>query len=226
METLIRQAFLHVDLIGQHVLEGHFDLTGPDGEIILPQVWDTVIQPGVDISMHMWPMPEPQPMYGGPGGFDPTMMDGMNLGGRHEKSKKSGKKSEKDKKKDRKSTGHVFDVPAPMPGGYGPGPGAGGMFGGMPPPPAAHGGMPPPPPPMHGMPGMPMGDPMGGMPMGDPLGPGLMPGGHMPGGPMPDGIFAVPERKANTKAKARKKSELPPFAAWMAGARGGRSGKR
>jgi len=32
MEELIKQAFLHVDLIGQHVQDGHYDLIGPDGQ--------------------------------------------------------------------------------------------------------------------------------------------------------------------------------------------------
>jgi len=59
MEELIRQAFLHVEGLGPHVLEGHYDLIGPKGDIILPRVWETIIQPGWDISMHMWPMPEP-----------------------------------------------------------------------------------------------------------------------------------------------------------------------
>ncbi|KYG42601.1 hypothetical protein M433DRAFT_34877, partial [Acidomyces richmondensis BFW] len=45
MESLIRQAFMHVDVIGDHVRAQHYDLTGPDGEIILPQVWDTMVQP-------------------------------------------------------------------------------------------------------------------------------------------------------------------------------------
>ena len=58
MEGLIKQAFLHVDMIGDHVRQGHYDLTGPDGEIILPQVWDTMVQPDWEISMHMWPIPE------------------------------------------------------------------------------------------------------------------------------------------------------------------------
>jgi hypothetical protein len=61
MEELIKQAFLHVDIIGPHVHEGHYDLVGPDGEIILPQVWETMIQPDWLITMHMWPMPEPPP---------------------------------------------------------------------------------------------------------------------------------------------------------------------
>lgn len=61
MEELIKQAFLHVDVIGPHVHEGCYDLMGPNGEIILPQVWETVIEPGWSVTMHMWPMPEPKP---------------------------------------------------------------------------------------------------------------------------------------------------------------------
>ncbi|KAF3039883.1 hypothetical protein E8E12_003299 [Didymella heteroderae] len=59
MEELIKQAFMQVDIIGPHVRQGHYDLLGPDGEIILPQAWETIIQPNWSINMHMWPMPEP-----------------------------------------------------------------------------------------------------------------------------------------------------------------------
>ncbi|KAG4435481.1 hypothetical protein IFR05_009053, partial [Cadophora sp. M221] len=45
VEELIKQAFLHVDVLGPHVNEGHYDLIcangGLSGEIILPQVWET-----------------------------------------------------------------------------------------------------------------------------------------------------------------------------------------
>lgn len=58
MEGLIRQAFMHVELVGPHVMEGHFDLIGPDGEIILPTVWETIIKPDFNIEMQMWPLPE------------------------------------------------------------------------------------------------------------------------------------------------------------------------
>ncbi|KAB8070311.1 hypothetical protein BDV29DRAFT_35518 [Aspergillus leporis] len=58
MEELIRQAFLHIEVIGPHVAEGHYDLIGPNGDIILPQVWETVIEPDWTITMHMWPIPE------------------------------------------------------------------------------------------------------------------------------------------------------------------------
>jgi hypothetical protein len=74
MEELIRQAFLHVEGLGPHVAQGHYDLIGPNGEIILPRVWETTIEPDWVISMHMWPMPEPpkpRPMQGGPGGPPP-----------------------------------------------------------------------------------------------------------------------------------------------------------
>jgi hypothetical protein len=61
MEELIRQAFLHVEVIGPHVADGHYDLVGPNGDIILPQVWETVIEPDSTITMHMWPIPEKPP---------------------------------------------------------------------------------------------------------------------------------------------------------------------
>lgn len=60
MEDLIKQAFLHVEVIGPHVNEGHYDLVGPNGDIILPQAWESVIEPDWMIIMHMWPIPETQ----------------------------------------------------------------------------------------------------------------------------------------------------------------------
>ncbi|KAF2467426.1 uncharacterized protein BDR25DRAFT_163928, partial [Lindgomyces ingoldianus] len=45
MEELIKHAFTGVEPLGPHVLEGHYDLVGEDGEIILPQVWETVVRP-------------------------------------------------------------------------------------------------------------------------------------------------------------------------------------
>ena len=66
MEDLIKQAFLHVDVIGPHVQAGHYDLIGPNGEIILPQVWDKVVEPDWQITMQMWPMDRPGPI-GRPG---------------------------------------------------------------------------------------------------------------------------------------------------------------
>ncbi|KAJ8064161.1 hypothetical protein OCU04_006513 [Sclerotinia nivalis] len=60
MEEIVKQAFLHVDVLGPHVNEGHYDLVGPEDEIILPQVWESVVEPGWSVSMHMWPLPEPE----------------------------------------------------------------------------------------------------------------------------------------------------------------------
>lgn len=61
MEELIKQAFLHVEVVGPQVQEGNYDLIGPDGEIILPAVWEKVVQPDWSITMHMWPMEKAQP---------------------------------------------------------------------------------------------------------------------------------------------------------------------
>ncbi|KAL9084742.1 MAG: hypothetical protein Q9165_007917 [Trypethelium subeluteriae] len=73
MEELICQAFVHVDVIGPHVQDGHYDLMGSNAEIILPQVWESVIEPDTSITMHMWPIEEPpKPVIEIPDGeFDP-----------------------------------------------------------------------------------------------------------------------------------------------------------
>jgi hypothetical protein len=58
MEDLINEAFRHIDVLGPRVAEGHYDLVGPNGDIILPKVWEKVIEPDWDITMYMWPIPE------------------------------------------------------------------------------------------------------------------------------------------------------------------------
>lgn len=70
MEDLIKQAFAHVENLNHQVQAGHYDLIGPDGEIILPMVWDKTIQPGWQISMRMWP-PEKHPLPGPHGPMSP-----------------------------------------------------------------------------------------------------------------------------------------------------------
>lgn len=42
IESLVKQAFAHVEVIGPHVDEGHYDLIGPTGDIIMPSVWSKV----------------------------------------------------------------------------------------------------------------------------------------------------------------------------------------
>lgn len=90
MEELIKQAFLHVDVIGPHVQAGHYDLIGPNGEIVLPQVWDKVIEPDWAVTMHMWPMDRPpMPQMGrgqaGPAGMRPGMFpQGVRLPSQHQ----------------------------------------------------------------------------------------------------------------------------------------------
>lgn len=56
MEELIKQAFLHVDVIGPQVQQGKYDLHGPDGEIVLPAVWKHYVMPGWSVAMRMWPI--------------------------------------------------------------------------------------------------------------------------------------------------------------------------
>jgi hypothetical protein len=58
IEELIRQSFLHVEGIGPRVADGRYDLVGPNGAIVLPQVWEELIQPDWTVTMHMWPLSE------------------------------------------------------------------------------------------------------------------------------------------------------------------------
>jgi hypothetical protein len=114
MEELIKQAFLHVDVIGPHVHQGHYDLVGPDGEIILPQIWETMIQPDWTVTMHMWPMPEPPPPEPPQPEFlpPPPPLDAQEFMSRDLPLKK-GSKSHKTKKRE---SAHVVQVPPPPPG--------------------------------------------------------------------------------------------------------------
>ncbi|KAK6381032.1 uncharacterized protein PV06_10773 [Exophiala oligosperma] len=60
MEGLINQAFAHVEGLADAVLAGRYDLIGPDKEIIMPNYWESTIEPDMHISMMLWPVPEPK----------------------------------------------------------------------------------------------------------------------------------------------------------------------
>ena len=89
MDDLIQQAFLHVEGIGDQVQAGHFDIMGPDDEIILPRVWPELVEPGWSISMHMWPMAEElKPKEEAPPPPEPPPAPGLWGLGSNNKSKK------------------------------------------------------------------------------------------------------------------------------------------
>jgi hypothetical protein len=56
MEELVKQAFLCVDVVGPQVMEGRYDFMGPDETIYLPSAWQTLVHPGISITMHLWPL--------------------------------------------------------------------------------------------------------------------------------------------------------------------------
>lgn len=70
MEDLIKQAFLHVEVLGPHVQEGHYDLLDSKEQIILPSLWSATIEPGEAVSMRMWP-PDKRPLPGPPPNMTP-----------------------------------------------------------------------------------------------------------------------------------------------------------
>ncbi|KAJ0415252.1 hypothetical protein BJY00DRAFT_293763 [Aspergillus carlsbadensis] len=58
MEKLINQAFDNIEVIGPQVRQGHYSLLSPNGDIINPRKWESVVKPGWSITMHMWPVPD------------------------------------------------------------------------------------------------------------------------------------------------------------------------
>jgi len=215
MESLIKQAFMHVDVIGPHVAEGHYDLLGPNNEIILPQIWDTIIQPDWNITMMMWPMPEDDAAKEPPGGPPPPsgmpmgmgMVMGMGMGGPMIPSdyvhivRGGGKEKKSKDKKSAKAKGTPAGAMAGMP------PGMAGM-------------MPPPPPPI-----IPPGFGIGGMMPGPPPGVTVLDVG--PGGAAAAAATAVlGEMRPGHKARTKSGSKPSGFLRWTAGAGRSQSLKR
>jgi hypothetical protein len=60
MEHLIQQAHQGFDA-AELVTQRRYDLLGPSGEVIMPHVWEAIIEPGWDITLKPWPEPEPPP---------------------------------------------------------------------------------------------------------------------------------------------------------------------
>ena len=100
MEGLINQAFAHLENLADWVYNRNYDLLGPDGEIIMPQYWSETIQPDMQITMMMWPLPEtkedenpdptPPPADGDILNLDDILNPGGGGGGGEKKRKKKG----------------------------------------------------------------------------------------------------------------------------------------
>ena len=80
MEHLIKEIFLVVPNLGLRVADGQYDLCGPQDEILSPSNWESMIKPGWEITMRMWPNPERPPWeYAGPRAM---LQDRHNIGSR------------------------------------------------------------------------------------------------------------------------------------------------
>ena len=67
MEHLIKEIFLVVPNLTWRVAEGQYDLCSPQDEILTSSNWGSMIEPGWEITMRMWPNPERPPWeYAGP----------------------------------------------------------------------------------------------------------------------------------------------------------------
>ena len=54
MENLIKRSFSHVESMNSKIFRGSYDILSPSGEIILPEIWDSVIRPGWVVELRLW----------------------------------------------------------------------------------------------------------------------------------------------------------------------------
>ena len=54
MENLIKRSFSHVETMNSKIFRGSYDILSPTGEIILPEIWDSVIKPGWIVELRFW----------------------------------------------------------------------------------------------------------------------------------------------------------------------------
>ena len=58
MEDLIQQTCLPVATIRQQVEERRYSLLGPNNRVVLPEMWETVVQEDLNVVMHIWSTPD------------------------------------------------------------------------------------------------------------------------------------------------------------------------
>ena len=54
MENLIKRSFSHIESLSTKIFRGSYDILSPTGEIVLPEIWDTVIKPGWVVELRFW----------------------------------------------------------------------------------------------------------------------------------------------------------------------------
>ncbi|KAM0802875.1 hypothetical protein BDR22DRAFT_100137 [Usnea florida] len=59
MENLIKRSFSHIESRNSQIFRGSYDILSPTGEIVLPEIWDTVIKPGWVVELRFWEYAKP-----------------------------------------------------------------------------------------------------------------------------------------------------------------------
>ena len=54
MENLIKRSFSYIESLNSKISSGSYDILSPTGEIILPEIWESVIKPGWLVELRMW----------------------------------------------------------------------------------------------------------------------------------------------------------------------------
>ena len=51
MEKMIKQTIGKAAVIGNYISGGEFDIRGPDGRCLVPQIWESSVKPGITLTM-------------------------------------------------------------------------------------------------------------------------------------------------------------------------------
>ncbi|KAG9567821.1 hypothetical protein KCU71_g3416, partial [Aureobasidium melanogenum] len=58
LENILVSAFLDIERIRPYVMNGNYRLIGPSDDVILPKDWESLVQPGWEVQMQLWPVTE------------------------------------------------------------------------------------------------------------------------------------------------------------------------
>ncbi|KAG9845081.1 hypothetical protein KCU98_g7017, partial [Aureobasidium melanogenum] len=58
LENTLVSAFLDIERIRPYVMNGNYRLIGPSNDVVLPKDWESLVQPGWEVQMQLWPVTE------------------------------------------------------------------------------------------------------------------------------------------------------------------------
>jgi Ubiquitin-like domain len=60
MQHIIEQSFLNIEGLGSRISKGEYDLVNSDGAVIIPHLWENLVEPDMLVTLQIWSLPSPQ----------------------------------------------------------------------------------------------------------------------------------------------------------------------